>query len=319
MPAPVSARVRLSLTGLLEAAGVVVAGATLAGFAGCLSWALDLFAHFRPHYAAFFLAGGAVAWWVRRPVAASLCGLGAVLNMAVVGPVTWTAPFALNSGAPQVRLLACNVKTDNSDVAGLLREVRLGEPDVVILMEVDDGWIRGLESLREKYPHQLVEARSDNFGLALFSRWPLHESQVHRFDDAVPSLSARIEVAGRWATVLATHPVPPMGLRGSARRNQQLEALAEWSAAQPGRLIVAGDLNLTPWSPWFTELTTRGGLTDVASTVGWLNSWPTFLPAPVGIAIDHCLVRGSVRAVSRERGERIGSDHFPVRIRLQLD
>jgi len=122
MPAATRSRARLSVVGLLEACGGVLAVATIAGFAGRFSWALDLFAHFRPHYAVLLLAGVAAGWWLKRPWTASLCGLGAVLNLAIIGSVTSVSPVTRHSGAPHLQLLSSNVKTDNSNVAALLND-----------------------------------------------------------------------------------------------------------------------------------------------------------------------------------------------------
>jgi endonuclease/exonuclease/phosphatase (EEP) superfamily protein YafD len=74
-------------------------------------------------------------------------------------------------------------------------------------------------------------------------------------------------------------------------------------------LIVAGDLNATPWSSAFA-VAARHGL-DRAS--GLAPTWPR---RHVGIPIDHVLADTHWRRGEAQRGPDIGSDHLPVRVAL---
>jgi endonuclease/exonuclease/phosphatase (EEP) superfamily protein YafD len=77
----------------------------------------------------------------------------------------------------------------------------------------------------------------------------------------------------------------------------------------PGDLIVMGDLNSAPWSRVQRAFRAKTGLDNQA---GWATSWPSFLPWPLRLPIDHVLARGHLVVTKFEAGPRTDSDHFPV-------
>jgi endonuclease/exonuclease/phosphatase (EEP) superfamily protein YafD len=96
-------------------------------------------------------------------------------------------------------------------------------------------------------------------------------------------------------------------------RNRQLDQLAAYVKDIDEPLLVCGDLNLTPYSPYFDRFTEAAALTDVRLGQGLGFSWPTFFPM-AGIPIDHCLFRGPLAVESIKRLEPFGSDHYPVHV-----
>ncbi len=72
----------LGLTGL----ALALAAATVAGFAGHLSWVLDVASHFRDHYFVTAVGLAALAGITRRTRAALLSGVCAVVNLAILVP-----------------------------------------------------------------------------------------------------------------------------------------------------------------------------------------------------------------------------------------
>ncbi len=76
-----------------------------------------------------------------------------------------------------------------------------------------------------------------------------------------------------------------------------------------------GDLNLTPFSPFFKELLERSGLADARKPLGLHVTWPT-MSLPVWIPIDHCLAGTGLRIGEVRRGRDLGSDHYPLEIRV---
>jgi endonuclease/exonuclease/phosphatase (EEP) superfamily protein YafD len=114
----------------------------------------------------------------------------------------------------------------------------------------------------------------------------------------VPSVVAEVNWAGQRFQLIGTHPLPPGTARYSAERNEQLEKLAEHVRRISGPTVLVGDLNMTPWSPYFTGLLADSGLRDASKGSGVTGSWPAFLP--IGrIPIDHCLVSPGVEADPR--------------------
>ena len=103
-------------------------------------------------------------------------------------------------------------------------------------------------------------------------------------------------------------PVPPLGHN---ERDAQLAGLARELAANPGPVLLVGDLNTTPWSPAFANLLAQAQLDDPAQQFWPTGTWPAVLP--VGrIWIDHVLAGHGATVTSRTVLEDVGSDHLPV-------
>jgi endonuclease/exonuclease/phosphatase (EEP) superfamily protein YafD len=109
----------------------------------------------------------------------------------------------------------------------------------------------------------------------------------------------------------------PVSRRRAAARNQELRALAAHTAAIEGPLIVAGDFNATPYSPYFVEWLETTGLTDSRRGRTLSASWPTMLPA-AGIPIDHITVNDDFTILSHRRLPNFESDHYGLLVELAL-
>ncbi|MGB2680209.1 MAG: endonuclease/exonuclease/phosphatase family protein, partial [Candidatus Competibacter sp.] len=117
--------------------------------------------------------------------------------------------------------------------------------------------------------------------------------------------------------VVGTHPLPPMNAGLARRRNEQLASLAEFARQTPDPLVMLGDLNITPWSPYFERLLADSGLRDGRGGHGLLPTWPVGWPM-LWIPIDHVLVSDDVQIRRWQTGAVIGSDHYPVIVDFQL-
>jgi endonuclease/exonuclease/phosphatase (EEP) superfamily protein YafD len=317
-----NARARWSLRGVADAALWVGLAAsfglcllTLAAFLGKTHWLLELTTHFRPHYAGGLLACAVIYAIARRYRTAAVFAVFMAINAFVITP-----RFALRDTAPtgsaEIKLLLSNVLTSNRDYDALLALVAREQPDIVALLEVNDKWMAGLAPLAITHPHSLRVPRSDNFGIALFSRRPLGEAKTIYLSPAeVPSLRVALLLAGQPISLLVTHPVPPGDADNLLLRNQQLAAVARWSAASPTPAIVLGDLNCTPWSPAFRALLKDGALQDTGR--GLNPTWPV-QPWWLRIPLDHCLATRSFIVTNHHVGPAIGSDHFPLLVTLAL-
>jgi endonuclease/exonuclease/phosphatase (EEP) superfamily protein YafD len=105
--------------------------------------------------------------------------------------------------------------------------------------------------------------------------------------------------------------------RRAAARNQQLAQLAANGAAVEGPLIVAGDFNTTPYSPYFTDWLESAGLTDSRRGRTLSTSWPTMLRW-AGIPIDHVAVNDGFTIISHRRLPNFESDHFGALVEVAL-
>lgn len=303
--------------------GLLVSSATLLAFGASWWWPLDLLSHFRVQYIWLLLPLVVASWVNRRFAIAGLTGCCLIWNLYQVAPAYVPAAQIPNaqaaSKAASFRVMSANVKTNNREYDLFLETVRERNPDVLLVMEVDDEWDRALEQLRTDYPYGVAEPRFDNFGMALLSQVPLESAEViYPGKISLPSVQAKLTVEGREIRFIGTHPLPPVGRDRSMKRNDQLAAVAEQVLAEKGPVILAGDLNITPWSPFFRQLIRRSGLLDSRSGFGIQATWPTHLGL-AGIPIDHILVSPPIVVQNRFVAPGIGSDHRPVVADLVID
>ena len=62
--------------------------------------------------------------------------------------------------------------------------------------------------------------RQDNFGIALYSKYPFVRSEIRQVGEAdIPSVIAELELPEGRLTVIGTHALPPGGADNSRLRN----------------------------------------------------------------------------------------------------
>lgn len=303
--------------------GVLIAGLlTLCGSFGRYSWLLELTTHFRLQYLFFLLPATVFLIYWKAVWQATICGALAILNLIPVAALFLPAKSPLPSthpASPPLKVLLLNVHTSNTHHDSVTELIQEEDPDIVVLEEVDSIWDEALSSLSAKFPHKLVQTRDDNFGILLMSKFPMQSSKILTLDEShVPSILAAYSISGMNFTILATHPLPPSGKRNLVIRNEHLGKLANLVSELDGPTLLLGDLNTTPWSPYFHDLLKHTGLRNSSQGRGPFPSWPATLWPPLRIPIDHCLYTGDLEILEKHLGKSVYSDHLPVVIRFHL-
>ena len=175
-----------------------------------------------------------------------------------------------------------------------------------------------MSKLETKYPFSITEPLEDSFGISLYSRFLLTNVQIRYIGPAnLPSVIADVALQNKDLTIIGTHTLPPISANFASMRNQQLKELALVTSAYNKPFILAGDLNITSWSPYFHDLIKESGLHDTQKGFGIQPTWPTMFP-PIGITIDHCLVSSDITIINRKSGPHLGSDHRPIIIDFSI-
>jgi len=203
--------------------------------------------------------------------------------------------------------MVSNVLTSNTSYEDFLDVVHETDPDVLILLEVSQLWLDALQPLEATFPHRISHPRSDNFGIAMWSRLPLN-GEVRYFDSRLPSIAATLGTHQPF-TIVATHPMPPISRRALHGRNAQLQSIATFAAECETPVVVAGDLNTASWSPAFRAMCSTGSLQSAAH--GWAPTWPVnqFL---LWIPLDHILHSKNIGVSEFDNLNSVGSDHYPI-------
>jgi endonuclease/exonuclease/phosphatase (EEP) superfamily protein YafD len=155
--------------------------------------------------------------------------------------------------------------------------------------------------------------------MLLFSRLDLVEPRV-RFlvQDDVPSIHAGVRLpSGRLFALHCLHPRPPAPQESdsSTQRDAELLIVGKQIKANPGPVIVMGDLNDVAWSHTSHLFQKISGLLDPRVGRGFYNTFDA-RHRLVRFPLDHFFHSNDFRLVAFRRLEPFGSDHFPVFIHL---
>jgi endonuclease/exonuclease/phosphatase (EEP) superfamily protein YafD len=291
--------------------------ALIAGMLGEYAWLLDLLAHFRVHCLAAFIVLACLALMLRDKLFLAVAAVGAALSAAPL--VRYVEPVAASRASHEasLRLVSFNINYRNDDLARAATFLEESGADVVVLQEVTRAQARELDGLLPSYPHRSVDI--DWRGAAIYSRWPMTSADWAELEQrASRGAMVQLDWRGSRIAVLGLHLHWPMSPGEARIRNRQLRRVAALAQATTGPLIVAGDFNVTPWSPHFQRALASSGLRDCALGQGLGPSWPA--PATwLGIRIDHCLASPHWRVLDARVGPNVGSDHRPIIVELALE
>ena len=302
------------LANLLEILAVLSMATVIIGAFGRWHFLPDLVSHFRIQATGCLLTTGLLLWPLKRRRWSILSlAFGALLAIPLI-------PYQSIGGqesSATYRLLTMNIFTSNPRKDLVIDYILEQDPDFILLQETDRAWIESLdEQLAAKWPYSKKIPRSDNFGMAMYSRFAWSKCEVVEFsqEQPTPSISAVFELSdGKPLRLIETHTLPPMNGSNWRSRNVAFENLAaEVRTTVPERTIVAGDLNCTAWSVHFSDLLKNSQLSDSSLGQGLGISW---IPIPIkllGLPIDHVLVGAKIHVVRRRVGPYLGSDHRAV-------
>jgi endonuclease/exonuclease/phosphatase (EEP) superfamily protein YafD len=301
---------RLRCGALLGLAAIQPVACLLARF----DYRADLLSHFQALAWALTAAAviAALVWGYRRTALVLI--VLAAWQVAPLVALALASRLPAEPDGPRLRVLVANVLVDNLDHQRILDLIQRERPDLIGLIEVDEGWLLDLAGLEREYPYRIATPDGPQ-GLALWSRRPwINAGGIERpTPDGWPFLHAAIDFDGQPLQIWLVHPSSPLRRWGNAG-NPELAAIANRVAGVGGRRVVIGDLNCTEGSPHFADFLDAGGLYDSRMGFGLQASWPTW--SPFRIAIDHALVTPDLAVVDRRLGPEVGSDHLPLILKL---
>lgn len=290
---------------------------SLLGLAGRLHWMLDLLTHFRVQYVQLALVLAGICLWMRLNKAAIALILIGLFNYAYVYPLYLGRPEAPTE--KPVRAMLMNLNASNGHTEQVLKTVGQFDPDILLLEEVTPKWAKELQALHGAYLHRLDGSQEGCFGIMLLSKYPMGHAEFIEIGDAgLPSIRADIYLPEHVFTLIGTHPLPPVGRGYAMHRNNQLAALPELIKSQTRPVLLIGDLNTSPWSPYFRDLLRDSGLKNSMKGFGFQPSWPAQIRL-LRIPIDHMLYADGITIHNRMVGGDVGSDHFPVIVDFSFD
>jgi endonuclease/exonuclease/phosphatase (EEP) superfamily protein YafD len=298
----------------VQVAAAVALLVTAVSYLGSRYWLPELLTHFRFQYTCAALVLLLVAAVRRQSVSAFVILLVVTANLIPLLPYLLSGPAPAQASALSLRVMSLNVHFRNSDHDAVRALIQREAPDIVGLSEVNAAWIDALSSLTAEYPYTVLRPEQGAHGLAVYSRVPIRERETSPYIErgTQAAISVHLDLAGAGATLTLAHLMAPTSARKAGLRNLQIRKMAEMVRADHGKeQIFIGDLNITPWSPYYAQLEEGAGLVNAADGRGYLPTWPAGFYV-FRIPIDHVLLSGGFAVQQIRTAPSFGSDHLPI-------
>ena len=291
--------------------------ALVVAIAGGVTAVSDVLAPLTGHFMGIGLAAS-VALLTRRLCALILGTLATFVVHAWLGLASCCQPppapvlntISLNHVPPtglahDLSVLALNTWHEHGDPSRLSTYLAQVDIDLIVLSEFGPNKSSLLEPLKQGHPFQVSCAQEWSCSLALLSRIPFESAGAGRIADGnLAFVWARL---GGGVTVIGTHLHRPS--RDPWRHDQQMAELIQFIDRIPGPVILAGDLNTTPWSKTYRALRRGAGLVPARTLTPTWPAWPVPFPQ---VALDHVFVSSDLTVSAAGTGPAVGSDHLPI-------
>ncbi|MDT0645876.1 endonuclease/exonuclease/phosphatase family protein [Zunongwangia sp. F260] len=229
----------------------------------------------------------------------------------------------LKEESSEIGIVIANVLITNTAYDEFLKIIQEKNPDIILAMEVNKKWIQNLQVLKEKYAYRIEYPLENAYGMAMYSKFPLENQEIKFLNkDDVPSFHTRISLPGGAHFMFhGVHPVAPVPSSkypdNEGEKEVALVKIGDSVAKDTLPSIVAGDYNDVSWSLTSRLFEESGNLKNVRIGRGLFNTfdsnsiimrWP----------LDHFFVTQEFYLSEIERLSKIGSDHFPLYVKLVL-
>jgi endonuclease/exonuclease/phosphatase (EEP) superfamily protein YafD len=261
----------------------------------------------------------------RRLGVAHLALLMLLLAPIVSDALPRTAP-SVPATAPTLVVMSANLWAPNDRVDLIAAEIERVDPDLIVLVETGGGkWFAIRKQFATKYPHVVLP--EVGFAGIVMSKRPIRQASEPSIAagqvESNPVMPVVAELDGREFSIYPVHMRSPGSRHHLAANRLQVLILQQAIDADPRPALIAGDLNMTPLTPNYQGLTSRGHRSShTLAGSGLAGTWATkrlhgvFASWFPGIRIDHILVPKEMTALSHEVGHDVGSDHRPVIARI---
>jgi endonuclease/exonuclease/phosphatase (EEP) superfamily protein YafD len=272
-----------------------------------------------PAYAVFIFAAWQRQWLM---LAANLVLI--LCHVAWVAPDFRTAlPYPVrandSSASRSVRIFSANIRAENPDHEGVLREIASRDPDVIVLIEYRRWWTHSLResSVLKSYPYGTDLNQPYTGEIAIFSRLPIGKQQIIWLPDHMNNVVA-IPLGTSSLRLFCLHSPRPIYEKPFGYGefwSKELPLISQ----QPRPLVVIGDFNATQSSRVYEELVSDG-LRSAHSDRGrgYATTWPNGDNPLPPIRIDQAFLSPEVECLGVSEGIGYGSDHKPLVLDIRV-
>jgi endonuclease/exonuclease/phosphatase (EEP) superfamily protein YafD len=274
------AKLKKHLLPVVIVAQLVVISMMIVSFWAREFWWADVFSHFYPQYLFASLLTLVFALFTRTKMLAGIGGLSLLVAYTIIMHSLWIFPRSLPvdnkdlSVSEAIRIAQVNYFYANHDFEGLENLINDHNPDIINFQEAAPSHSKHIdETHRELYPYQIHHPRAGSYGTIIMSKLPMTKRSVHIVNGGVFNneiFDVTLQTAlGRDMRLLSLHTAQPLGGPDwTQQRNVELYAAAELLRRHKGEkallnngigdhevpVIIVGDLNITPYSPFFRDI-----------------------------------------------------------------
>ena len=212
-----------------------------------------------------------------------------------------------------IRILESNIRMENREAEKLIDLVKSSSPDVLVVNEANQWWAEQLTELDSLYPYTLKQPLENTYGMLLFSKFSLKNTEVNYLvDDDIPSFFTSVVLPSSTEIDLhCLHPKPPMPGTPTYERDTEILIVGKRAKKSKRPTIVVGDLNDVAWSYTSALFQRYSGLLDPRQGRGLFNTYNVNAPL-LRYPLDHFFYSAHFGLVKLERMPGVGSDHFPI-------
>ncbi len=219
------------------------------------------------------------------------------------------------------KVFTVNVLQTNTSYKLLVDEIKKANPDIILLLEVDQKWVDEIKEIEKDYPTIISKPLSNTYGLAFYSKLKVRTGKISfLFDADVPSIQATIETpSGQPVEFFGIHPKPPIPeTKKITKRDAELVLIARAASKIKGPVLVMGDLNDVAWSHTSRLFRRLSGLMDPRIGRGPFSTFPANIPF-VRFPLDYIFHSQNLELTDIKRIDSINSDHFPMSASFQYE
>ena len=306
---------RYSLKWLIQAILLGLSAAfALIPFLSDLSSRADLITQFLLQGAALTVAFALLAVFLRHwkfAGAHTLCLLVQIFHMQ--------PPLIPNTAAAStqtVRLVFSNLWADNHQRAAAMHTLERLDADILVTAETVNGWREDLAAISDDFGAEADCFNLSGCDLVIHSRFPIVNTQTpaERWNRS-RAVYAGIETPAGILGIIGAHMTRPIPVGQVHHQQKHAELLTSLASEIEGPLVLVGDFNAVTWGRVVRQIERDSGL---SAHRGMEGTWPSAMPWPFRLPIDHIFTSDDVEIVSREVVNLPGSDHHAVMVELRL-
>jgi len=215
----------------------------------------------------------------------------------------------------KLSILAGNVLQTNTNYQKFLDIVKKHDPDIVLTMESNKDWEKGLSELENTYSFTIKIPQENLYGMHLYSKFELIDPEIkYQVEDGMPSIFFEYPINDyKKVFFCCLHPAPPSPTENetSKERDAELMITGEIIRKLDKPTVVCGDMNDVVWSRTTRLFKKMTAMIDPRIGRGFFSTYNAnyrFMRFP----LDHLFHTKDLFVKVMERSENYGSDHFAM-------